>query len=595
MEQIQRDETQAIRAENIIWTMNRDYQIAIRPQLLEETEIKELTLLRSVLLGGLFEHPDAAKLESYFVARLRAMQNVGILREILFLSMEEAFLARSKSQFVGIFDIEKDAVRAVCDHYAFRRKRGDVYHELRYAYYTLKAGKVPKTNPRVYDLVMDLKHFAQEELNGSAGAYIAELNRILQVHLHIEPDDGKVSADRSKDETPDKTAQHEPGQAEANAHDHAYDDQELEQVTAAEFSQYDIGREEEEQAAQDQAEAPREFTVRSSDRTYEQIVARYGKPWIRGKALEQLEFDLAQGVHSNARLHLCKDFMQVEGFQRYKLEHAYETSYGEYRYGERIYRRNALRLRDQLVGSITQDMDYAQTRLDNGILDASRLWRKHVLGEPNVFYKNFRSERGSFVVELLLDASGSQRTRQHMVAIQAYIIAQALSMAHIPCRVTSFHNLFDYTILKQYRDFYDPQTQNMRIFSYRAEGSNRDGLAIATVGKQLLERPEEHRVLIVLSDGKPNDERLTGTGNLGSANTLAYTGQAAIEDTARRVRALRRKEVAVLGVFTGEYEDLAAEQTIFGRDFAYISKMERFSEIVGIYLKKQITNMLEQE
>ena len=42
------------------------------------------------------------------------------------------------------------------------------------------------------------------------------------------------------------------------------------------------------------------------------------------------------------------------------------------------------------------------------------------------------------------------------------------------------------------------------------------------------------------------------------------------------------------GLAEGEEKDLEAEKKIFGRDFAYIRDISRFSRIVGSYLNKQI-------
>ena len=42
------------------------------------------------------------------------------------------------------------------------------------------------------------------------------------------------------------------------------------------------------------------------------------------------------------------------------------------------------------------------------------------------------------VVDVLIDASGSQMSRQGDVALQAYIISEALSNVNLPHRVMSF-------------------------------------------------------------------------------------------------------------------------------------------------------------
>ena len=52
------------------------------------------------------------------------------------------------------------------------------------------------------------------------------------------------------------------------------------------------------------------------------------------------------------------------------------------------------------------------------------------------------------------------------------------------------------------------------------------------------------------------------------------------------------RKIAVLGVFAGEEEDLAAEKKIFGKDFAYIRDLSNFANVVGRYLKKQILELL---
>ncbi len=54
------------------------------------------------------------------------------------------------------------------------------------------------------------------------------------------------------------------------------------------------------------------------------------------------------------------------------------------------------------------------------------------------------------------------------------------------------------------------------------------------------------------------------------------------------VRRLRGKGISVLGVFTGEEQDLLAERRIFGKDFAYIRDLTSFAHVVGTYLKKLV-------
>ena len=182
-----------------------------------------------------------------------------------------------------------------------------------------------------------------------------------------------------------------------------------------------------------------------------------------------------------------------------------------------------------------------------------------------------------------MDASGSQRERQSQVALQAFIISESLSNNQIPHRIMSFCSFWDYTILQRFREYDAPREENLRIMDYVTSSNNRDGLAIRAVGDSLLQRSEEGKILIVLSDGKPNDVIV---GRPNCRNPKPYFGEYALKDTAFEIRRLRSNGVCVLGVFTGKEKDLLAEKKIFGRDFAYIRNIQNFSRVVGQYLRK---------
>lgn len=108
----------------------------------------------------------------------------------------------------------------------------------------------------------------------------------------------------------------------------------------------------------------------------------------------------------------------------------------------------------------------------------------------------------------MLDASGSQSRNQANVATQAYIISKALTMCNIPNRVMGFSSFMDYTIIKRFKNYEDSIECSENIFEYFCAGNNRDGLAIKAVCDHLIDRVEENKLLIVLSDGRPNDVKI---------------------------------------------------------------------------------------
>ncbi|MBO7711384.1 MAG: nitric oxide reductase activation protein, partial [Lachnospiraceae bacterium] len=224
-----------------------------------------------------------------------------------------------------------------------------------------------------------------------------------------------------------------------------------------------------------------------------------------------------------------------------------------------------------------------------GTVIPARLWKVGRLEDPGkLFYRTTKALSTEFAVEILMDGSGSQRERQGLVAIQAYIISAALSGIGLPHRIESFCAFWDYTIMQRLRDFDEPPQADQKVLQFVTSSNNRDGLAIRAAGDTLLQRREENRILIVLSDGKPNDVIVNRPG---SRNPVPYCGDYGVKDTAFEIRSLRAQGVYVLGVFTGKEKDLSAEKLIFGKDFAYVRDIRNFSRIVGLYLHR----LLEQD
>ena len=90
-----------------------------------------------------------------------------------------------------------------------------------------------------------------------------------------------------------------------------------------------------------------------------------------------------------------------------------------------------------------------------------------------------------------------------------------------------------------------------RIAALRPGQYTRMGAALRHAAAQLEARPERHRLLLLLSDGKPND-------------VDHYEGRYALEDTRKAVQEARRQGIAVFAVTV----DRAAESYVphlFGR------------------------------
>ena len=117
------------------------------------------------------------------------------------------------------------------------------------------------------------------------------------------------------------------------------------------------------------------------------------------------------------------------------------------------------------------------------------------------------------------------------------------------------------------------------IFNYVTSSNNRDGLAIKTAGYGLLQRPEEEKILIVLSDGKPYDVIVNRPH---AKNPEPYMGKYAVNDTATEVRHLRNLGVSVLGVFAGGRKGSSHRKKKYLAKISHISGIFRiFPELLG--------------
>ncbi len=326
----------------------------------------------------------------------------------------------------------------------------------------------------------------------------------------------------------------------------------------------------------------------AAEKMYSYIELNYGRSYLSEGEQKRLNRSLCRGAHADCSLYFTDGILSNMVKKNYQSEYARRSKSENLRvYGHhtRVTKRNIEGLTDTLRRALVARSERETAKSEYGSIVPSRLWKLGRSQDKRLFERVVKKDSSEFVVHVLIDASGSQRSRQSLVALQGYIISEALSNVQIPHRVMGFCTFWDYTVMQRYRDYDDPKEANKRIFEFHASSNNRDGLAIRAAAASLRERPEENKVLIVLSDGRPNDIIVNRPN---SKNPAPYAGDYAVRDTASEVRKIRAEGISVLGVFAGEEQDLQAERRIFGRDFAYIRNIMNFSSVVGLYLKRQL-------
>ena len=324
------------------------------------------------------------------------------------------------------------------------------------------------------------------------------------------------------------------------------------------------------------------------EKAHTYVELNFGKTYLSELEEKRINQLMCRDIHSDCSLYFTEGILKSPVKRNYQYEYAKRLKNKNiwlYHDKHRIVKRNIALLTEMLKKSLVIKSENQEILSDRGMIVPSRLWRLGRSSDAQVFKRELKGDSSDFVVDVLIDASGSQMSRQGEVALQAYIISEALINAELPHRVMSYCTFWDYTILHRFREYDDPRSANENIFNYVTSSNNRDGLAIRAAGYGLLNREEEKKILIILSDGRPYDVIVNRPN---AKNPAPYHGKYAITDTAAQIRKLRSQGVSVLGVFAGEEKDLATEKKIFGKDFAYIRNITGFSKIVGRYLTKQL-------
>ena len=575
------------RIRNLLWTVSGDYKLDMKPDISLFLRSRAIALYDGIKQGALARFYDKDLLGLYLVKKVFLQAGEGELTAVAQLCIEEAIGEKLCEERPGIRSMQREAFEDILDQefeempsqkdllgrlkVAVLRRRldgGEYRVERRMVPFmelVIRAGEAKDTMEliRVIDeLYNTLVDPMFERLHGN-------LERVLAVTLE------------------ELTEYSWEDFLSEEMYEEALESY-VEQLTTNMAGMEDRSVTEEMEEKRHKKKNITVVTPEMLEKAYTYVELNYGKTYLSEAEEKRINYLMCRGVHSDCSLYFTEGILKNPAKRNYQYEYAKRLRNKNiwlYHDKHRIVKRNISVLTDTLRKSLVLRSETQTVLSDRGQIVPSRLWRIGRSRDAKLFEQELKGEASEFVVDVLIDASGSQMSRQGEVALQAYIISEALSNVEIPHRVMSFCTFWDYTILHRFREYDDPRSANENIFNYVTSSNNRDGLAIKTAGHGLLAREEEKKILIVLSDGKPYDV-LVNRPN--ARNPKPYQGKEAISDTATEIRHLRNLEVSVLGVFAGEEKDLATEKKIFGKDFAYIRDIKNFSKIVGRYLTKQL-------
>ena len=575
------------RIRNLLWTVSGDYQLDMKPDVSLFLRSKAIALYDGIKQGALARYYDKDMLGLYLVKKIFLQAGENELTFVAQLCIEESIGDKICEERPGIRDMQRQCMEDILE------QEFDILPDLRDIPGRLKVAVLRRRlNNGEWHVEKKLQPFMELIERAGNSTDTLELIRVIDELYNRLMDPNFESMHGTLEQVLAVTMEDLTEYSwEDFLSEEMYEEvleSYAEQLTNSVSGLENSAVTEEMEEKRQKKRSVKVVTPEMLEKAYTYVELNYGKSYLSEAEEKKINYQMCRGIHSDCSLYFTEGILKNPVKSNYQYEYAKRLRNKNiwlYHDKHRIVKHNITVLTETLRKSLVLRSETQTVLSDRGMIVPSRLWRIGRSNDAKLFQQELKGEISDFVVDVLIDASGSQMKRQGDVALQAYIISEALSNVDIPYRVMSFCTFWDYTIMHRFRRYDDPRSENDNIFNYVTSSNNRDGLAIRTAGYDLLQREEEKKIMIILSDGRPYDVIINRPN---AKNPEPYQGKAAIADTATEVRRLRNLDVSVLGVFAGEEKDLATEKKIFGKDFAYIRDIANFSKIVGRYLTKQL-------
>ena len=195
--------------------------------------------------------------------------------------------------------------------------------------------------------------------------------------------------------------------------------------------------------------------------------------------------------------------------------------------------------------------------------------------DGRIFYKlNLPNDRTDIAVAVLNDESGSMSSCDRITHARSasIILHDFCKRLDIPIAIYGHTEIYDVE-LYAYAEFDSIDNKDhFRLMDMSARGGNRDGAALRYVAERLMTRPEEIKLLIIISDGQP-----AGDG---------YTGTAAEADLRGIKKEYSNKGIQLFAAAIGS--DKERIQRIYGDGFLDITNLEKLPVNLGRLIIQKI-------
>lgn len=191
--------------------------------------------------------------------------------------------------------------------------------------------------------------------------------------------------------------------------------------------------------------------------------------------------------------------------------------------------------------------------------------------------KKLPQDLPDMVICILVDESGSMKGERIEAAKQATMLLYDFAIGlQIPTMVLG-HTEDYYTdkafVLRRYAEFDTVNDKDKyRLAKIKARENNRDGMALLIASELLSRRPEQVKLLIVISDGQPV--------------AINYSGESARRDMRDILKKYKKKGIKTFAAAIGS--DKPMIKSIYGEGYLDISDLSKLPKAIVSLVKKRI-------
>lgn len=234
-----------------------------------------------------------------------------------------------------------------------------------------------------------------------------------------------------------------------------------------------------------------------------------------------------------------------------------------------------------LINNILKNFEEPEneTKLTSG----GKVVVKDLWKQDGKFFSQYKEgdEMPDVAFGLVVDGSGSMGFGKMRAAIKAAVaLKEMCNKLNIPCAVIS-HSSASNPIYR-FATFND-DTDFQKISQHSGGSSTCDSMGLYVMGEMLLQRPEREKIMIIISDGDPNDTGFDGLNVI--KKTKICGGDDAIQETKAVVKGFKKCGVQTYGVALFCYDDIKA---IYEKDTIECKSLAELPRKLAKLLKKAV-------